>query len=106
MKTVTLHFGKPEQVDISTLEIPDLWHIAMLFKNAHDLYLRQQEVKKNFEYPDDNHELDKVIITINGASADKLADAILETWGIANDLKQNIIRDLIKDDGKELCPKD
>ena len=75
---ITRHFGKPERVDIETLEIPDLWHIAMFLKI---------DYPKGYTYPQLPPERAKVI-----------ADAILETWGIAHDLKKNIIEGLIKED--------
>ena len=94
---VTRHFGKPERVEVGEIQIPDLWHIAMRFREAERLYEKQQETKSAFKYPDDYPELDEVTITIKGASAKIIADEILETWGIAHDLQQNILQNLIKE---------
>lgn len=92
---VTRHFGTPEQVEVGQIQIPDLWHIAMLFRDAHRLYEKQQYEKQRMRYPDEHPELDRVSITINGMTAGIIADNILETWGIAHDLKKNILEQLI-----------
>lgn len=78
---VTRHFGKPERVDIETLEIPDMWHLAMFIKeNEAEIWARVGH----------NH------IALQGMN--KWSEAILETWNIAHDLKRNIVEGLINED--------
>lgn len=82
--------GESEVVKVEGISIPDLWHVAMLFNDANELYLKQQNVKAQLPYPDDNPELDNVTITIKGSKALMIKDAILETWNLCHDLLENL----------------
>jgi hypothetical protein len=78
---VTRHFGQPERVDINTLEIPDMWHLGMWLK---DLAIKNNG--KNI----DGMPFPKTL--------EKWSEMTLETWGIAHDLKKNIIENLISEE--------
>jgi hypothetical protein len=87
---VTRHFGQPERVDINEVEIPDLWHLAMFVKD------HEEEINKRVGH---NHLVTDAIFKYGNASKAMLwSEAILETWGIAHDLKKNIIENLIKEE--------
>jgi len=77
MKSITItRTGEPEKVDPSTIAIPDMWHLAMNFRDA------AREGKKT-----------KCIVKLEflPEQADLIADAILETWHTANQLKKAVI---------------
>lgn len=87
---VTRHFGQPERVDINSVEIPDLWHLAMFVKD------HEEEISQRIGH---NHlAIGTVIRDGNALKAPTWSEAILETWHIAHDLKKNIQDNLIKEE--------
>lgn len=91
MNTVTLYKGSSEEktIDIEEIQIPDLWHIAMLFRDAQRGYERQQKIadeqRLDKEWPSN---LNDVTITIKGSQAKRCADAVLETWHLCHQFKK------------------
>jgi hypothetical protein len=64
----------------------------MLFRDAQRVYEQQQKIAKeqrlDLDYPID---LNAVTITIKGFQAERVADAILETWHLCHDLRRTIL---------------
>lgn len=77
MKSITItRSGEPEQVDPNSIQIPDLWHFVMNMKDA----AKEGKTKKRFAK-----------LEFLPEQATVIADAILETWHTAHQLKKAII---------------
>lgn len=88
---VTRHFGKPERVDINEIQIPDLWHLYE-WALKHEKLLRSEIQHDHLFIP--------LPASLENPPVRKMtwAEAILETWNVAHDLKKNIQENLIAEE--------